>query len=63
MWDERYESFIHRVGFLSLARLVTHDQPLMDTASLTALVDRWRPETHMFHLSFGEITVMLQDIT
>jgi hypothetical protein len=35
----------------------------MDAAALTTLVDRWCPETHMFHLSSGEITVMLYDIT
>jgi hypothetical protein len=57
-WDERYESFPHCAGFLPLARLVTHDLPLMDTA-LTALVDRWHLETHTFHLSSGEIMVTL----
>jgi hypothetical protein len=61
-WDERYEPFIHRAGFLPLARLINHDLPLMDTAVLMALVDQWRPETHTFHLSSGEITVMLQDV-
>jgi hypothetical protein len=29
---------------------------------LTALIDRWRLETHTFHLPCGEITVMLQDV-
>jgi hypothetical protein len=57
--DERYEPFIHRAGFLPLARLINHGLPLMDAAALMALVDRWRPETHMFHLSSSEITVML----
>ena len=26
------------------------------------MVDRWRPETHTFHLSFGETTVTLEDV-
>jgi hypothetical protein len=36
--------------------------PRMDEALLTGLVDRWRPETHTFHLPFGEMTVTLKDV-
>jgi hypothetical protein len=35
---------------------------MFDNAALTALVDRWRPETHTFHLPCGELTVTLQDV-
>uniref|UniRef100_A0A453CPR0 Aminotransferase-like plant mobile domain-containing protein n=1 Tax=Aegilops tauschii subsp. strangulata TaxID=200361 RepID=A0A453CPR0_AEGTS len=31
-------------------------------AALTALVDRWRPETHSFHLPCGEMTMTLEDM-
>jgi hypothetical protein len=59
-WDERYAPFIRHVGFLPLADgLVSGHLPMMDSATLTAHVDRWRSETHMFHLLCGEITVML----
>jgi len=34
----------------------------MDNAALTALVDRWRPETHTFHLPSGEMSITLQDV-
>jgi hypothetical protein len=61
-WDGRYVPFIRRAGFLPLARLITDGLPFMDSAALMALVDRWRPETHMFQLSCGKTTVMLQDI-
>ena len=35
----------------------------MDNAALIALVDRWKPDTHIFHLPTGEMTVTLQDVT
>ena len=35
---------------------------MFDNTALTALVDRWRPETHTFHLPCGELTVTLQDV-
>ncbi|CAO2141318.1 unnamed protein product [Urochloa humidicola] len=62
MWDERYAEFIRLMGFLPLARLVQGGLPMMDSAALTAMVDRWRPETHTFHLPAGEMTVTLQDV-
>jgi hypothetical protein len=49
-WDERYTPFIQRVGFLPIARIVFGHLPMMDSTALMALVDRWRPETHTFHL-------------
>ncbi|CAL1385177.1 unnamed protein product [Linum trigynum] len=41
----------HKLGFIPL------DWPL-----LTALVERWRQETHTFHLPVGESTITLQDV-
>ena len=35
----------------------------VDRALLSTLVDRWRPETHTFHLPVGEMAVTLQDVS
>ena len=59
-WTERYAPYMARAGFLPLARIVQDTIPVMDSAALTALLDRWRPETHTFHLPCGELTVTLQ---
>jgi hypothetical protein len=35
---------------------------MMDSTTLTPLVNWWRPETHTFHLPCGEIMMTLPDI-
>ncbi|KAG5548662.1 hypothetical protein RHGRI_014119 [Rhododendron griersonianum] len=50
---------IRQAGFGGLI-----DLPFMslDLALMTALMERWRPETHSFHLGTGEWTITLQDV-
>ena len=47
---------------LPLARVVCAGLPAMDAPLLTTFVDRWRPETHSFHLPCGEVSITLQDV-
>ncbi|CAH9081713.1 unnamed protein product [Cuscuta epithymum] len=58
--DPRVLAYVRAAGFFTLHRLVA-TVPL-DRALLTALLERWRQETHSFHLPVGEVTVTLGDV-
>ena len=57
--DPRSAAYITDVGLDGLLRVPHMD---LDHALITALVERWRPETHSFHLPHGEMTITLQDM-
>jgi hypothetical protein len=57
---------LRNAGLLTFGRLVEsagYHKIQLDRSLLTALVDRWRPETHTFHLPCGEMTPTLQDVS
>ena len=57
--DERLLPLLQQAGFIGAAYW-----PFMqlDWHLITALVERWRPETHTFHFHTGEMTITLQDM-
>ena len=57
--DPRVLQYVLRAGFYGVHRL----GPIcLDHALITTLVERWRPETHTFHLLIGEASITLQDV-
>ncbi|KAI5018578.1 hypothetical protein ZWY2020_043466 [Hordeum vulgare] len=61
-YDVRYEPYIARLGLLPFVLQFKRNPPPVNHAALTALTDRWRPETHSFHLPCGEMTMTLEDM-
>uniref|UniRef100_K3XPY6 Aminotransferase-like plant mobile domain-containing protein n=1 Tax=Setaria italica TaxID=4555 RepID=K3XPY6_SETIT len=47
---------------MGLVNICKAGLPSIDRALVSALVDRWRPETHTFHMPCGEVTITLQDV-
>ncbi|WVZ69581.1 hypothetical protein U9M48_018349 [Paspalum notatum var. saurae] len=63
--DPRWVPRLRASGLLPLARLVEGKRPRFsyDFSLLASMVDRWRPETHTFHLTVGEMAPILQDVS
>ncbi|XP_057450619.1 serine/threonine-protein phosphatase 7 long form homolog [Lotus japonicus] len=53
------EQYVRLAGFYEVALCGSLKQ---DKVLISALVERWRPETHTFHMPFGECTITLQDV-
>lgn len=57
--DPRVLQYVDWVGFGGIHRVGYRE---IDRGLITALVERWRQETHSFHLPVGEATVTLRDV-
>ncbi|KAL0332320.1 UNVERIFIED_CONTAM: Serine/threonine-protein phosphatase 7 long form [Sesamum calycinum] len=55
----RVQQILHQIGFYRVYRC---GRIQYDCHLITALVERWRSETHSFHFRVGEATITLQDV-
>ncbi|PKA65580.1 Serine/threonine-protein phosphatase 7 long form like [Apostasia shenzhenica] len=55
-------TFINALDIASVSNIRHLDNITLDHNLLIVLVDRWSPETNIFHLPVGEMTITLQDI-
>ncbi|KAJ4752562.1 hypothetical protein LUZ62_086967 [Rhynchospora pubera] len=59
-YHERILPILQQYGLEHIARVA---ELSIDHSLITMLVERWRRETHSFHLPTGEFTVTLQDVS
>nr|GMD70625.1 serine/threonine-protein phosphatase 7 long form homolog [Ipomoea batatas] len=57
--DERMINYLRIAGFYGVSHL---RDIRLDHSLIAALIERWRPEVHAFHLPFGEVGITLQDV-
>ncbi|CAN1262433.1 Protein MAIN-LIKE 2 [Linum perenne] len=58
-WSSEYEAFLRECRLLPVVCLLG-STPCKEL--VTALIERWRPETNTFHLIQGEATITLEDV-
>jgi hypothetical protein len=61
VFNEKYASLLCQANLLAITDIIHHGMLVFNATTITAMVDRWRPKIHSFHLPCGEITVTLED--
>ncbi|XP_070046952.1 serine/threonine-protein phosphatase 7 long form homolog [Nicotiana tomentosiformis] len=67
MWDflktrQIHPRIVRRLQDMGFYRIIEISRLQLDWSLITALIERWRPDMHTFHLPIGEATITLQDV-
>ncbi|XP_075479321.1 serine/threonine-protein phosphatase 7 long form homolog [Primulina tabacum] len=68
IWKLYTDNYLHRrvlayINHMGFYGVLEYGSQVLDNHLITALVERWRRETHTFHFTCGEATVTLQDVS
>ncbi|XP_075507343.1 protein MAINTENANCE OF MERISTEMS-like [Primulina tabacum] len=68
IWKLYTDNYLHRrvlayLNHMGFYGVLECGSQVLDNHLITALVERWRRETHTFHFTCGETTVTLQDVS
>jgi hypothetical protein len=62
-YNSMMDRYLKNLGLYHLVDIVETESKATNATLIQGLVERWRLETHTFHLPFGEMTVTLQDVS
>ena len=57
------DRYLINLGLYQMVDILRTGSGVINASLIAGLVERWRPETHTFHMPFGEMTVTLQDVS
>jgi hypothetical protein len=53
IFDEQYKLLLWKANLLGVANIVHRGLPVFNTTTIMMMVDRWKSDTHSFHLPLG----------